>query len=80
MVAERDLQGHPVLRGVRRRVVGHHMGVAVRLAAVPEHLHQLEEQRMLDLGPVGAVEQRPVEVEVDRARQQDRVVHRADQQ
>ena len=42
VVAEGDVQQHLVRRRVRQRVVGHPVRVAVGLAPVPEHLHQVE--------------------------------------
>ena len=61
---------------VRQRVVGHPVRVAVRLAAVPEHLDQRERERLRHRVGVGRLEDRRVGVEVDRAVEQDRVVHR----
>ena len=59
-------------RRVRQRIVGHVVRVAVRLAAVPEHLHEREDQRPLELVRVVVVEaeggiDRPRERRVDRA-------------
>ena len=63
-------------RRVRVRVVGHVPGVAVRLAAIPERLDQRQQQRPDQLVRVGRIEHRRERVEVDRAREQQAVVHR----
>ena len=58
--------------------LGHVPGVAVRLAAVPEHLDQRQEQRALERGSGRTASRTERErVEVDAALEQQAVVHRA---
>jgi hypothetical protein len=76
VVAERHLQHHLVRGGVRQRVVGHVVGVAVGLAAVPQHLDQGEPELALERVLVGGVVGLAVgALPVDAAVQQGRVVH-----
>ena len=51
VVAEGDVHQHLVGGVSGQRVRGHPVRVAVRLAAVPEHLHQDEDQRPRELRP-----------------------------
>ena len=67
MIAEADVQQHLVGGRVRERIAGHVQRVAVGLGAVPELLHQAEEQLALELVRVRRVERAGVG-EVERAR------------
>ena len=76
VVAEGDVQQHLMGRRVRQRVGGHPRRVPVGLAAIPEQLHQAEHQRPVFFVRIARVKERREFVEVHRARQQHRVVHR----
>ena len=75
---QKERMEHLVWRGVGVRGRGHVPGVAVRLAAIPQHLDQRRQQRVLELVRVVGVEHRAEGVEVDAASDQQAIVHRAD--
>lgn len=62
--------------GAGQRIVGQPVGVTVGLTAIPEHLDQIEDQRPRSFIRIRRIENLGELVEVDRARQQGRVVHR----
>ena len=57
VVAEGHVHEHRVGLGARQRVGGHVLRVAVRLAPVPQHLHQPEQHLPVGLVRVGLVEE-----------------------
>ena len=80
MVAERHEVQRRMRRSVRIRIGRQVLDVAVRLAAVPEHLDEAEAEAPREGIRIRRDEQRGELVEVDAARDQQRVVRGADRE
>ena len=76
VIAEGHVEQHLMGRRIGQRVGRHPPRVTVRLAAVPQQLDDVEDQRSRFFVGIGRVQEFCELVEVDRTRQQHRVVHR----
>ena len=74
VVTDGEVEQDPLLVHTRERVVAEVVGVAVALAAVPEHLEEQDAHALVVGGRVGDPEPEEERVEVDAAVQQRRVV------